>query len=532
MQIRVRFAPSPTGRVHLGNMRTAIFNWLFARHHGGRFLLRIEDTDRQRSHQGAIDQLLAEMTWLDLDFDGDPLYQHTRSDAHRAAADRLMQAGHAYAYANGDGDAAVLFRIPLDPGPEYSIVERERISVDIHPDVPVTISSAGITYAAISRKGKPIPSECCLAGMMRLKIVGDNGVVRYDLGKDPGAVTDGQPPVTVDNGTTLSFIRRDVRFHDLVRGDLSKPLDSIKDFVIVRSDGHPVFHLANVCDDIHQQITHVIRGDDHIENSYRHVLLFAALGHAAPAFLHLPMIVNREGKPYSKRDGDAYIGELREAGFMNSTVFNYLALLGWSPGDDREKMSRADIVNAFDVSGIQLSAAQMDIRKLQHMNGQYIADLPFDAFLHGVEQALAEQPWARNADPAYFREVAELMQSRTKQFTDAATWQYFFVDTLSYDDRLVGKHIGKPGIRSAFAQLLTALREIAFDPEPIESAIHAVTDDREIPRGKFNLPLRIAVTASNTGAGIYEVMALLGRDRTLARLTHAVDSLCADDSEQ
>ena len=237
--VRVRFAPSPTGNVHIGNIRAAIFNWLFARHEGGAFLLRIEDTDRERSTPDAIENLLDAMDWLGLDFDEEPLYQSSRLEAYREAAERLIEGGFAY---------------------------------------------------------------------------------RSDLG-DPA------------KGEAVVFrAHRTVVFEDLVKGRMRKDEKQMKDFVILRSDGTPVFHLANVVDDIHMGITHVIRGDDHVDNTFNHLLIYEALEAAPPRFAHLPMLVNDRGKPYSKRDGDAFVGEFREKGYLPEALFNFLALLGWSPG--------------------------------------------------------------------------------------------------------------------------------------------------------------------------------------------------------
>ncbi|MBR0056230.1 MAG: glutamate--tRNA ligase, partial [Kiritimatiellae bacterium] len=253
--IRTRFAPSPTGNVHIGNIRAAIYNWLFARHEGGQFLLRIEDTDLERSTPAATQTVLDSMAWLGLDYDGEVLYQSTQRAHHLELAEQLLRSGHAYK----------------------------------------------------EDKGGTGKGECVIFRM-------------------PGT---------------------DIGYHDLVKGDLLKKAEDLRDFVIVRSDGSPVFHLGNVADDITMGVTHVIRGDDHVENTFKHIALYRALGAPVPQLAHLPMIVNAQGKPYSKRDGAAYVGEFRERGFLPEALFNSLALLGWSPGDDREVMTRDEMVAAF-----------------------------------------------------------------------------------------------------------------------------------------------------------------------------------------
>ena len=360
MTVRTRFAPSPTGNVHIGNMRAAIYNWLYARHCGGRFLLRIEDTDRERSTPEACRTVLESMEWLGLTVDEAPLYQTTRLAAHRAAAEKLVAAGHAY---------------------------RED-------------------------KGGTGKGECIIFRM-------------------PGT---------------------DVAFHDEVKGDLAKAAADLKDFVIVRSDGNPVFHLANVLDDIEMGITHVIRGDDHVENTFRHIALFRALGAAVPRYAHLPMIVNAQGKPYSKRDGDAYVGQFREKGVLAGALFNYLALLGWSPGDGREVLSRDEMTALFSFDRVQSSPAQFDMTKMLWMNGEHMRRLPAadrmaahlaDLRAHGLEP-----------DADYAARVVAIMEDRIKLFSDtAAQTAYFFAEDFPFDDKAVRKRLLREGAREGLAAL-------------------------------------------------------------------------------
>ncbi len=429
---RVRFAPSPTGSVHIGNMRVAIFNWLFARHAGGRFLLRIEDTDRERSTPEAIETLLAALRWLELDWDEEPMYQSDRANAHAEAAERLLAAGAAYREDKGGKGECVVFRMP-----------------------------------------------------------------------DEDAV-----------------------FHDELKGELRKKSEDMADFVIVRSNGAPVFHLANVVDDIAMKITHVLRGDDHIENTYRHVALFRALGAEPPRYAHFPMIVNRQGKPYSKRDGDAFVGDFREKGFRPDALFNYLALLGWSPGDDREKMTRAEMVEAFSLDRVKNSPAQMDLQKLTHLNGLYVAEMPAEEFRAQARAVLADCAWGRDIPEAALTPVCELMQSRTKVFSDVVDWRYFFDAMPTYDEKAVRKGLGKDGVRAALTRLIALLEQYPFDEAGIEKAIREAEREAGIREGKLNFAVRVATTGIATGAGLYETLALLGKDKTVARLRHATEHLC------
>jgi glutamyl-tRNA synthetase len=433
MSVRVRFAPSPTGQVHIGNIRAAIFNWLFARHHGGQFLVRIEDTDRERSTPEAVETILKAMEWLGLTYDEAPLFQSTQHEQHRLAAEKLLQTGHAYKEdkgGTGQGDC-ILFRMP---------------------------------------------------------------------------------------GT-------DMAFHDEVKGDLKKKAADMKDFVIVRSDGSPVFHLANVVDDITQKITHIIRGDDHVENTFRHVALYQALGAPVPHYAHLPMIVNAQGKPYSKRDGAAYVGQFREMGFSADALFNFLTLLGWSPGENREKMTREEIIAAFTLDRVGSGPAQMDFRKLTHMNGLYLAELPLPVFAAEVRRHLEKLDWGNPIDEPLFLSVCKLMQSRTSLYPQCETWKYFFVDPIEYDDKAVQKTLKKEGVKAALEAIREALRPCDFSETGIQQAIRQAEATLGLGEGKLNQPLRIAVTGVSIGAGIYEILALMGRERTLARLDTSISIL-------
>jgi glutamyl-tRNA synthetase len=522
MAVRVRFAPSPTGQVHIGNIRAAIFNWLFARHAGGAFLLRIEDTDLERSTPAAIATLLDVMQWLGLDFDDAPMYQTQQCDEHTRAAARLLAQGDAYASAKGGEGEAIIFRIPWDTERVPGVVVAGAAQVAVHASEPVRIGVDGVQFAAVSGKGTPVPGGACLAGFRGLEVVGGAGQVLFRLDDVSARVLAGES-FTVEGAAQLRFTRRAITYTDLVKGVLSKPLDSMRDFVIVRSDGSPVFHLANVVDDVTMRITHIIRGDDHVENTYRHLFLFHALGAAAPAYAHLPMIVNASGKPYSKRDGDAFVGDFRDKGYLPEALFNYLTLLGWNPGDEREKLSRAELVQLFSLERVQQSSAQMDATKLQNLNGQYIADLPFAVFLAGARPVAAATPWGGALDEVRLAAVARLLQSRTKLWADVAGWDYFFVDLPAYDEKAVRKFLAKPGVPEALENLATALAQADFTtPAAIEAVVAAVTAGCGIEPGRLNQPIRVAITGCTVGAGVYETLGVLGRETALRRLGHAV----------
>ncbi len=519
MSIRARFAPSPTGQVHIGNIRAAIFNWLFARNQKGNFLLRIEDTDLERSTPEAIATLLDVMEWLGLDFDEKPpLYQTSQLQNHLDAVQKLLDKGDAYKDSKGGGEEAVIFKIPWDAERIPGVADTGTIQVPVHPEVPVVVSFKGVDYAGVSAKGKPAPGGACLAGFKNLKVLDAEGKVLFDIAGKEEQILDGSLVVELPGAAKLDFTRRTITYHDLVKGDMSKPLDSMRDVVIVRSDGTPVFHIANVVDDITQKITHIIRGDDHVENTFRHIMMFTCLGAKVPKYGHLPMIVNAAGKPYSKRDGDAFVGDFRDKGFLPEALLNYLALLGWSPGDEREKMSRDDLIEAFSLERVLHAAAQMDIQKLTNLNGQYIAEMEPNAFKEMATKFLQVHDWGKDLDDEYLTKVCNLMQSRLKKFADVDQWKYFFADQVEFDEKNLAKQFKEPATRDAIVKIRSAFEAIDFNAEAIETAIHSVTDELGIGQGKLNQPIRGAVTGVGIGAGIYETLELLGKETTLERL--------------
>ena len=430
MTIRTRFAPSPTGNVHIGNIRAAIYNWLFSRHGGGEFLLRIEDTDLERSTPAAVKTVLDSLTWLGLDFDGTPLYQSTQKPRHLEVAEQLLAKGAAYKSdkgGTGKGEA-IVFKMP---------------------------------------------------------------------------------------GTDISF-------HDEIKGDISKKAEDLKDFVIVRSDGSPVFHLGNVVDDITMGITHVIRGDDHVENTFKHVAMYAAIGAPMPKFAHLPMIVNAQGKPYSKRDGAAYVGEFQEKGFLPEALFNSLALLGWSPGDDREVMSRDEMIAAFTLDRVRSAPSQLDMTKLLWMNGEHLKRRGPEEIAAGCQAAMQRQGlWRDDIDPAYFRAVVACMGERIKLYSDLGEQAAFFFDEdFPYDEKSVKKRLLKEGAIGILREELAALEAV---PEPFtaaatDAALHALAERTGRGMGDLVHPVRVAVSGTGVGPGLFDMLAVMGKERALRRI--------------
>lgn len=431
--IRVRFAPSPTGKVHIGNIRAAIYNWLYARHTGGKFLLRIEDTDLERSTPEAIQALLACMEWLGLDYDEPAVYQTKNLARHLACVQQLLASGRAY--------------------------ECERTSRD-------------------GKTGKVI--------MFRMPT---EGVISYD---------------------------------DLVKGHMEKKAEDVQDFAIVRSDGSPIFHLANVVDDIDQGITHVIRGDDHVENTFKHIELFKALGAQPPKYGHLSMIVNAQGKPYSKRDGAAFVGEFRENGYLPEALFNYLLLLGWNPGDDREVLTREEMIQLFDIEKVHVTAAKFDIKKLQWMNGEYIRRTPKETYraelLKRVAAAGLAVPEGFNLDL-----LVDQLQIRTKFWSDIpGNCAYFFTDDYPVDEKAVEKRLKKEGVKDLLLDLANRFEALEpFTAAAGEAMVKELAQGQGM--GPWVHPVRVAVSGRGEGIGLFETCELLGKEKTVARLRRAAN---------
>ncbi|MCP4178976.1 MAG: glutamate--tRNA ligase [bacterium] len=537
MKNKVRFAPSPTGNVHIGNIRTAIFNYLFARHTEGEFLLRVEDTDKERSTQGAIDRLLECMKWLGLDTDGEFYYQSQHENEHVESAQKLLSEKKAYYMPVKEGEKSpILFRIPWNDSKNIRSVGN--VEIKVHPDAEIKISHTGIKFSTISKKGKPVENFASLAGFRELKIYDSDGEVIFNIEENINDILTEEKLFSFENCSKISFLRREVYYTDLIKGELSKPLDGMKDLVIVRGNGSPVFHLANVYDDIKQGVTHIIRGDDHVENTYRHILLFAALGEDIPHYAHMPMIVNRTGKPYSKRDGDAFVGDFKEKCYLPEALFNYLSLLGWSPGEDREKMSISEMIDFFTLDRVKSSPAQFDMNKLLNLNGLYMSEQDTGIFVKDAHKEALKQGWCDDIELSKFEEIAVFMQSRTKLYSQVNDWKYFFFDdsrffrgietdeinlsdkTYEYDLKAARKAFKKEEIVNALSLLKSKLSELpeSISDSEFEKTIALSQQEAELPEGKLNQPVRIAVTGKSGGADLFKTLSLIGRDKIIYRI--------------
>jgi glutamyl-tRNA synthetase len=474
--VRLRFAPSPTGYLHVGGARTALFNWLFARRHGGTFVLRIEDTDAQRSSWEMVSGIVEGLRWLGLDWDEGPdvggphgpYFQSERLDRYRAMADRLVADGRAY-YCYCSPESIQAKRAAAEAAGSGWMYDRtclDRPAADI----------AGLDAAGAAR------------------------AVRF----------------RVPAGRTA--------FTDQVHGPISFDNAVLEDFVILRSDGQPTYHLSVVSDDIDMAITHVVRGDDHISNTPKQVLLYEACGAAVPAFAHVPLILGPDKKRLSKRHGATSVTEYERAGFLPEAMVNFLALLGWSPGGDRELFDRGELIQAFSLDGISGGNAVFNPDKLDWMNQQYIQRLtPADLGSRLEPIVRAAGLWHDDYGGGrrdWFERVVALFQPRLKRlvsFPEDA--RPLLSDAIEMDDAAARKHLHKPEL----VEPMRALRQrfataAAFDKEGLEAALREAAEAHALKPASLIHATRVAVTGRAVSPGLFEVIELVGRERTLARI--------------
>jgi glutamyl-tRNA synthetase len=423
--VRVRFAPSPTGFLHIGSARTALFNWVFARHHGGKFLLRIEDTDRARSEERFLKEILGDLKWLGLDWDEEVIYQSRRFDVYRKAAEDLVRQGRAYR----DGEACIFN------------VEKGRV----------------------------------------------------------------------------------VEIDDMIHGKVAFNTDEIKDQVMIKSDGSPVYNFCCVIDDAYLGITHIIRGDDHVSNTPKQVLFYEALGLKLPQFGHMPLIMGMDGAKLSKRHGGVAVEEYRKEGFLPEALVNYLLLLGWSPGGDREAIPLSEAVKIFDINNMKGVQAKFDVTKLKWMNGQYIAVKKDEELLPLIKRQMAYEGKETSAPDDLLLKVIGLYKVRVKTLSEfVGLTDYFFSDTYSVDEKGVEKHLRAPGskqILREFATRIDGLNE--FSHTAIEAACRLMVEEKKLKTSQIIHPTRVAVSGKTAGAGLFEMMEVLGKSKVLERMRKA-----------
>jgi len=490
--VRVRYAPSPTGYPHVGNIRTALFNWLFARHSGGSFIVRIEDTDVARTVKGTVEAILEGLSWLGLDWDEGPdvggkfgpYFQSQRLELYREAAERLISQGEAYyCYCSSRR---------LEEMRAEQVKRKQPLGYDRH-------------CRHLSREEQS-----------RREAEGVTPVVRF---KTP---LDGQ-----------------TRFNDLIRGEVVFENNTIDDFVLLKSDGYPTYHLANVVDDHLMEISHVLRAEEWLSSTPRHLFLYQALGFEPSQFAHLPMLLGADRAKLSKRHGAVSITEYREQGYLPEAMVNFLALLGWSLDDKTELLSRQELVSNFSLERVSRTAAIFNREKLDWMNGVYIRKLSPEEFVQQslpfLERDLPPQV-KRPLNIEYVRQVMPLVQERatTLTFIDVKTLkegphlvEFFFVDDLDYNtELLIGK---KMTIETTLKALKAAQEKLSllesFDHDSLEGTLRPLADELGLNAGQLFSPLRVATTGRTAAPPLFETIVVLGKERCLERIRVAIEKL-------
>lgn len=480
-KIRVRIAPSPSGFLHIGTAKIALLNWLYARQRGGTFVLRLEDTDAERTEEQYVEAMCEGFTWLGITWDEGPPFgtelergpyapyrQSQRSDIHRAAAAKLLANGHAY--------KCFCSKEELD-------AERERAQAEKLP-------------WKYSGKCRTLSPEQVAA-----------------KGDAPASIRFKSP----QTGETV--------LHDLVQGDVRWDNRQIDDFIIRKSNGDPIFHLAVVVDDVTMQITHIIRGDDHVTNAAKHLLLFEALGGPLPQFAHVPMVLDEAGKKYSKRMHGANVLEWRDDGYLPEALINYVVLLGWTAGDDKEVYTRDELVKAFSLERLGQAAAKFDLKKLQWMNGQHIRKLSAEELRDRVVPILQKQGFDTGAKGLeWLTRMAVICQDKLVTLNDIVKQtDFFFVEPASYEEKAVQKQWKDA---DALARMEAIQRTLANAAAWTTEALHADVEKLGAEQGgmgKVVHPLRLALTGKSVGPGLFELAELLGKETCLQRVGRAIE---------
>lgn len=470
--VRVRFAPSPTGYLHVGGARTALFNWLFARHHDGKFILRIEDTDVARSSEEMVEGILRGLRWLGLNWDDQPHFQSQRIDRYQGFARELLERGSAYRCFCRAGEAAARKN------------EQEKGQAWIYDRRCMALSRE--ESGRLAREGKQF-------------------AVRFQ----------------VPQGKTS--------YHDHVFGDIEVDNSNIEDFVLLRSDGMPTYHLGVVVDDIDMSITHVIRGADHISNTPKQVLLYHAVGQPLPEFAHVPLILGPDKQRLSKRHGATSVMAYAAMGYLPEALFNFLALLGWSPGGNREIMTQQEQIELFSLEGVGKANAVFRLEKLDWFNSEYmrkasaeeLRKMAVGELEHKKIRAL-DEPGEPFLDP-----TLDLLRSRARKLTDfSGTFRAFFTDDFEYQPDAVTKFLSEPKLRSILPVLLDRYQGSAdFTPESTEKTLRQVAEEAGIKAGLLINALRVGLTGHGVAPGLFDVMRVLGRERTLSRIKRLVEYL-------
>ncbi|ACI20166.1 glutamate--tRNA ligase [Dictyoglomus thermophilum] len=471
--VRVRIAPSPTGYLHVGTAHTALFNWLFARHNKGTFILRIEDTDLARSTKEYEENIIEGLKWLGLYWDEGPYYQTQRLDLYRKYADELLKKGLAY----------YCYCTPEE------LEERRK--------------------EALAQKKPPRYDRKCL-------YLSDEERARYEReGRKPAI------RLLVPEGKTV--------FNDIIRGEIEFNNEDIGDFVIMKSDGIPTYNFAVVIDDYTMGITHVIRGEDHISNTPKQLFIYNAFGWTPPEFAHLPLLLGPDRSKLSKRHGVTSVTEYKKMGYLPQALVNYLALLGWTPEENREIYTVEELIELFDLRRVTKNPGIFDVTKLEWINTQHIRRLSLEELADLTYPFLKEAEWFKeeNFNKEYYLKVLSLLQERLKTLAQIKEYaDYFFVDDLDYDVETVKKvckHPDTPLYLEKIKDVWSQLSE--FTAENLEASLKKLAEENQIPTKNLVHPIRVALTNKTVGPGLYEIAEVLGKEKTLKRLEKFIQFL-------
>ena len=476
MDIRTRFAPSPTGALHIGGARTAIFNWLFARHYGGKFILRIEDTDQTRSTEDSIAEILDAMTWLGLDWDEGPFRQSERLSVYQSYAEELLDAGKAYRCYCTPEELEARRKEVQSQGRVYRYEGTCRNRFD-----PST--SSGLTTGLES-----YPSDKPFA--IRLK--------------------------TPDTGT--------IKIEDLIRGIINVDAKEIDDFVIQKTDGFPTYNFAVVIDDVTMNISHVIRGDDHIANTPKQILIYEALGFETPKFAHVSMILGSDKTKLSKRHGAISTVAYRDMGYLPDALLNYLVRLGWAHGD-QEVFSKEELIEKFTLENVGKSPAVFNPEKLLWLNGLYIRNKPAEEIAKLVIPFLEKKGFKVTLDEKLIK-IVESLKERAKTLVDfAESVDYFFIDEIKYEEAAKKKFL-IPEVVPIFETLIDKLSLLQdFNVSELQKIFGEIIEQKELKMVQIAQPVRVALTGGTVSPGIFEVMEILGKDKVIERLKRAISKI-------
>lgn len=469
-EVRVRFAPSPTGSLHIGGARTALFNWLFARHHGGKFILRVDDTDLERSTEESMRGILEGLQWLGIDWDEGPIYQSQRLDEYRKFANKLLEEGKAY----------------------YCFCTKEELEE---------------MRKQAEREGRPFMYTGKCRNLTKEQI--------------ENYLKEGRKPVirlkTPREGKTV--------VHDIIRGDVEFDNSTIDDFIIMKSDGMPTYNFATVVDDYQMGITHIIRAEEHLSNTPKQILIYEALGVPLPQFAHVSMVLAPDRTKLSKRHGATSVQEFRDQGYLPEAIVNYITLLGWAPLDGEEIFDVRKSIREFSLERVSKNPAVYDVQKLTWINGHYIRSYDLDKLTQAIIPFLQKKGLiGENYDYEYIKKIVSVVREREKTLVyiaDAMT--YYFKEVESYEEKGVQKYFTKEGVVDILKKAAETLKNLEpFNKFTAEEAYRKLVEELGISSSALFHPTRLAISGRTFGPGLFDIMEFLGKEKTVARIERAI----------